>query len=255
MWRFSTGLRKEKVMPFGSLSLTWPRLPRPWLDTSGKDYFGTSLNNNQAFIEHIYHNTLKKTMADDAGGIAYWTGLLEDGSSRGVVVAALVGVIQDYAPGGSNYNPDDTATVAAYQQFTNRVTVCDYMADTLWSPPPGWNETTQFSFTGMNVTSDSATVINAQHTIDLLKQMYSSSPWPMHRHDAKNTGCSPYAGPSSPVEKWRYMLPVTVTDASPVVGTDGTIYIGNGQSGFGGIHDGSNFGKPGIGNKFRNNLD
>jgi hypothetical protein len=109
------------------------------------------------------------------------------------------------------------------------------MADTLWSPPPGWSETTQFSSTGLNVNSDSGTVITAQYTIDSLNQMYNSAPWPMHRHDAKNTGRSPYAGPSSPIEKWRFMLPTTVTDASPVVGKDGTIYIGNGQSGSGGI--------------------
>jgi hypothetical protein len=68
-----------------------------------------------------------------------------------------------------------------------------------------------------------------------ISQTGTDIPWPMHRHDARNTGRSPYAGPSNPVEKWRFMLPSTVTNASPVIGTDGTIYIGNGQSGSGGI--------------------
>ena len=31
------------------------------------EYFGTSLNTDQAFIEHIYSNTLGKTLQDDEG--------------------------------------------------------------------------------------------------------------------------------------------------------------------------------------------
>ena len=53
------------------------------LDTSAaKDYFGSSLDSNQAFIEHIYLNTLNKTATADPDGIAYWTGLLDKGTSR-----------------------------------------------------------------------------------------------------------------------------------------------------------------------------
>ncbi len=55
--------------------------------------------------------------------------LLEAGSSRGSVVASLVSVIEDYAPGGPYYNPSDAATIAAYNQFINRTIVSDYMAD------------------------------------------------------------------------------------------------------------------------------
>jgi hypothetical protein len=42
---------------------------------AAKDYFGANLNSNQAFIEHIYLNTLNKTLAEDSNGIAYWVGL------------------------------------------------------------------------------------------------------------------------------------------------------------------------------------
>jgi hypothetical protein len=106
------------------------------LDTQAvKDYFGVNLNTNQAFIEHIYLNTLNKTIADDFDGISYWVGMLDAGTSRGEAVAALVGAIKNYAPDGPYYDPNDAATVAAYNQFMHRVAVSDYMADNVYDPP------------------------------------------------------------------------------------------------------------------------
>ena len=63
--------------------------------TDATTYFGTSLNSNQAFVEHIYLNTLNKTATDDATGIAYWVAELNAGKSRGEVVAALVTAVND----------------------------------------------------------------------------------------------------------------------------------------------------------------
>lgn len=132
---------------------------------AAKNYFGASLNSNQAFIEHIYLNTLNKTLADDPQGIAYWVGQLDRRRTRGAVVAELVGVIKNYAPGGPSYNPNDTATVAAYNQFMNRVAVSNYMAESVQEPPANWATVTQFSPSGLNVTSDAATVVAAQAVI------------------------------------------------------------------------------------------
>lgn len=133
-----------------------------------QDYFGTSLNSNQAFIEHIYLNTLNKEYWDDPVGIAYWVNKLDSGNSRGDVVAQLVGVIEDYAPGGAYYDPDDAVTVAAYNQFTNRVTVSSYMADTVEEPPNGWETITRLDTAGLNVTDDMDSVDQARQFIDTL---------------------------------------------------------------------------------------
>jgi uncharacterized protein (TIGR02145 family) len=131
------------------------------LDTqAAKDYFGANLNTNQAFIEHIYLNTLNKTIADDPSGISYWVSLLDSGTTRGEAVASLVGVIKEYAPGAQYYNPDDAATIAAYNQFTNRVEVSDYMADNVWDTPEDWQTSTSFS-DGLVVTDDPATAYAA----------------------------------------------------------------------------------------------
>jgi hypothetical protein len=218
---------------------SWPDMAtaaNDMLETdAAKDYFGANLNTNQAFIEHIYLNTLNKTISDDADGITYWVDMLESGKSRGEVVSVLVGVIKNYAPTGSFYDPDNTATVAAYNQFINRVEVSDYMARTLWEPPVDWETSTNFS-SGLVVSDNSATVYNAKYVIDALNLAYSTAPWPMHRHDAKNTGYSPFAGPSTGSLKWQFLLPSKVVSASPVIGTDGTIYMSNGQSGSGGVY-------------------
>ncbi|MEE4362332.1 MAG: DUF4214 domain-containing protein [Desulfotignum sp.] len=136
------------------------------LDTGdARAYFGASLDTNQAFIEHIYQNTLNKTIADDAGGIAFWTGLLDAGQTRGAVVAELVGVIENYKPGGPSYDPDDAVTIAAYNQFANRVTVSNYMADTVFDTPSDYATSTAFD-KEMPVTQDAATVAAARARID-----------------------------------------------------------------------------------------
>lgn len=138
------------------------------LDTdAAKNYFGSSLNTNQAFIEHIYLNTLNKSYWDDPFGITYWVGLLNGGKSRGEVVADLVGVIKEYAPDGAYYNPDDPVTIAAYNQFTNRVSVSDYMAVTVQTTPDNWETVTQFGTEGLNVTSETASVDTAKQAINV----------------------------------------------------------------------------------------
>gem|GEM_PF-1173480 len=136
------------------------------LDTdAAKDYFGANLNTNQAFIEHIYLNTLDKTLSDDLDGISYWVNMLDTGISRGEAVAFLVKAINDYAPDGPYYDPDDSTTVAAYNQFTNRVEVSDYMADNVWDTPEDWETSTSFSH-GLVVSDDPETVYAAMAVVN-----------------------------------------------------------------------------------------
>lgn len=139
------------------------------LDTdAARNYFGANLNTNQAFIEHIYLNTLNKTIADDFDGISYWISVLDAGTTRGEAVATLVGAIYDYAPGGPLYDPDDNATVAAYNQFTNRVEVSNYMANNVYATPEDWESSTSFSH-DLVVTDDPGTVSTAKANIDLFR--------------------------------------------------------------------------------------
>jgi hypothetical protein len=147
---------------------TMAQVATAMLDTdAAKNYFGSSLNSNEDFIEHIYLNTLNKTYWDDPMGITYWVNQLNGGKTRGEVVAELVGVIKDYAPGGPYYDPTDQATIDAYNQFTNRVSVSNYMAQTVQNTPNNWETVTRFDPGGLNVTFAPATVDTAKQAINL----------------------------------------------------------------------------------------
>ncbi|UXZ55066.1 DUF4214 domain-containing protein [Halomonas sp. 7T] len=137
--------------------------------TDAQEYFGDTLNDDQAFVELIYANTLNKTPEDDAEGIAYWTGLLESGLSRGEMVAALVAAVADYA------DSEDPATLQAFQQFNNRVAVSNYTADNLETVPADYATSLNFG-ADLTVTADSATVINAQTAVDALVEAQPEPP-------------------------------------------------------------------------------
>ncbi|MFH1700152.1 MAG: PQQ-binding-like beta-propeller repeat protein [Candidatus Zixiibacteriota bacterium] len=53
------------------------------------------------------------------------------------------------------------------------------------------------------------------------------SPWPKFRHDKKNTGRTPYTGPSTPDVVWTFHANDGIV-SSPIIGYDGTIYVGAG---------------------------
>ena len=55
----------------------------------------------------------------------------------------------------------------------------------------------------------------------------ANSPWPMPGHDAQHTGRSSYYGPITPQLKWSFnSVSLSPFTSSPVIGTDGTIYVG-----------------------------
>ena len=120
-----------------------------------KKYFGSSLNSNQAFIEHIYKNTLNKTISDDADGISYWTSQL-DTKSRGQVIVDLIGAAKVPENAGD-----------AQEQFLNRVEVSNYMAVSVEKAPSDYATSTSFS-SGLIVTVANESVDNAHMSINTL---------------------------------------------------------------------------------------
>jgi hypothetical protein len=91
---------------------------------AGMDYFGDTLNDNQAFIEFIYENTLGKTYAQDPEGVDFWVSQLESGRTKGEVIADLV-----YA--ASTAPAADEDAQRAQDQFNNKVAVSDYCAENI----------------------------------------------------------------------------------------------------------------------------
>ncbi len=130
---------------------------------AAKNYFGDSLDSDQAFIEHIYKNTLNKTIDDDKDGIEYWVNQLSN-KSRGEVVHSLIDAIETYSPTGINYNPSDMKTIAAYKQFSNRVLVSDYMANSIYKAPADFKTSTSFN-ADLIVTDEDDTLNLAEESI------------------------------------------------------------------------------------------
>lgn len=124
---------------------------------AAKEYFGSSLDTDQAFIEHIYKNTLNKTIDDDKDGIDYWVSQLADGKSRGDVVSALIDAVATYA------DSTDPKTQDAYNQFNNRVAVSDDTVENVTSMTA--EEASKLSFDVLGVTADAATVDTAKTAV------------------------------------------------------------------------------------------
>jgi len=83
------------------------------LDTAtAKAFFGSSLDDNMAFINHIYQNVLGRTYQDDPAGVNFWVNALKT-YSRGDVVSELI------------KSAEKNNEVA----FTNKVKISDYVVD------------------------------------------------------------------------------------------------------------------------------
>jgi uncharacterized protein YfaP (DUF2135 family) len=121
---------------------------------AAQSYFGSTLYNNQLFIEFIYENTLGKTYAEDPVGVNYWVAELSSGKSKGQVVATLINSVMD---------PQYTG-LPAQDRFINKVEVCSYTAEII-ATCPDVNDLSAFVGFISSVTHDSATVEIAKAAI------------------------------------------------------------------------------------------
>jgi hypothetical protein len=118
---------------------------------AAKTYFGATLTDHQAFIEHIYLNSFGKTYSQDRAGIDYWITELNTGKSQGKVVNSIIVAAQDPSNAG-----------AAQDQFNNRVEVSDYTASKIAK----YTDLTTFEGFIDSVTDDDATVTAAKIAVD-----------------------------------------------------------------------------------------
>ena len=120
-----------------------------------KAYFGDTMNDNAAFVAHIYSYTLGKSYADDPTGQNYWVSELVAGKSKGEMIAALISSAQ---------HPDNAGE--AQDRFNNKVEVSNYCADNIFE------YTDLETFVGFisSVTDSSSTVASAMRAIDSMRQ-------------------------------------------------------------------------------------
>jgi len=116
-----------------------------------QDYFGSSINSDMNFVEHIYSNTLGKNYAQDPEGIDYWVNELNQGKARGEVVAALITAALSSENAGNSQD-----------QFNNKVDVSNYTADYIYK----YSESISFSSFIDGVTYEDSTVSAACSAVD-----------------------------------------------------------------------------------------
>ena len=129
--------------------------------TPAMTYFGPTLDNPQAFIEHIYSNTLGKTYTEDPSGVDYWVQELNQGKTKGEVIAALIVAAQDPVNSG-----------AAQDRFNNKVDVSDFCADKIAE----YTDLDTFKGFIDSVTSEMSTASNAKYAIFTSNGADSQSP-------------------------------------------------------------------------------
>jgi hypothetical protein len=119
-----------------------------------KEYFGSALDTDLAFISHIYENTLGKTYAQDSDGVDFWVSAVESGYSRAEIVVAIVDAAMD-----PKYNG-----LSAQETFINKVAVSNYCAEVIESAT--LDQIDDFIGYVADITHDLSTLRDAQLLID-----------------------------------------------------------------------------------------
>jgi hypothetical protein len=123
-----------------------------------KAYFGDTMNNNGAFVAHIYWYTLGKSYADDPNGQDYWVSELVAGKAKGEMIAALISAAQ---------HPDNAGE--AQDRFNNKVEVSNYCANNIFE----YTDLATFTDFLSSVTGDASSVASAKALIDTQKSNLS----------------------------------------------------------------------------------
>ena len=124
---------------------------------AAKEYFGSALTSDEAFIKHIYKNTLNKTEVEDPEGINFWVKALKSGVSRGTVVAELIKAAQDPKNKG-----------AAQDLFNNKVALSDYTAGKVEGKGQKAKDLAPFKSVLNKITSNPNSVEAAKPAVDAL---------------------------------------------------------------------------------------
>jgi len=125
--------------------------------TAAQEYFGSALTSDEAFIKHIYKNTLNKSEVEDPAGIKFWVDALKAGNSRGLVVSELIKAAIAEANKGT-----------AQDLFNNKVALSDYTAEKVEGKGLGVKDLAPFKEALTKVTSNVNSLTDAKTFVDSL---------------------------------------------------------------------------------------
>ena len=101
---------------------------------AAKDFFGSSMGSDEAFIAHIYATTLNKGAGVDEEGKAFWAKALKEGrADKGTIASELL----KSALSLKYSNDKDPATKAAHNLLVNKIIASNVIADSVKDIPAG----------------------------------------------------------------------------------------------------------------------
>ncbi len=128
--------------------------------------FGTSLDSNEAFVAHLYATILGKGDGVDAAGKAGWVAYLEQGNSKGSMIAEMISVIPNYYEGGSAFADADQVTKDAALFYKNKVAVSDYAVSKVGELEADEIAALVFGTNGLVVDATAASITTAKIAVD-----------------------------------------------------------------------------------------
>jgi hypothetical protein len=139
--------------------------------TGALAYFGTSVDTNAAFIQHIYVNTLGKAAGEDPVGEAFWVAAIDTGMSRSDIVVSMIDAVMMPVNVGKS----------AQVRFSNKVTVSNYAADNIAEPNPDDNNYALTRYVS-DVSDNATSVTTVKATIDAdVSKTAAHAPGPLQR--------------------------------------------------------------------------
>ncbi|QQF51312.1 DUF4214 domain-containing protein [Campylobacter fetus subsp. venerealis] len=161
-----------------------------------KSFLGETLNNNESFVKHLFKNAVNLTefVSDEQkAGLKYWVDLLDNGAlSKADLVGHFVNAAKDPSNAGANQD-----------LFNNKVTVSNYVADTIAKLPlDGLTPDQQNALIQKtvdiinNVSSNSSSVESAKGEVDGLKETLDNPAIDIEKTQAFTTGADKLIGTS-----------------------------------------------------------
>jgi outer membrane protein assembly factor BamB len=197
---------------------------------SGQIVFAYALGTVTPVNTTLLNNTAKATVTGGStSGIANITATIDEYTAGIPITMDTIAPIVSADVLGGTYNNTQTVTLT-----TNDPTSTIYYtingtkpttSSTPYTGPITINSTASLKFAALDPASNWSPVNIQNYLIGTTP--IADSDWPKFQNDINNTGLSGYIGPQTNNTAWIYTTSSNIRYAAPVIGTDGTIYIGN----------------------------
>ena len=178
--------------------------------------------------------TVSKSVLPTSAGAGYTVTYTLTSSNNGAETATNV-TLADVLPAHLTYVPNSATGGGSYNAGTNTLTwTMGMLAPGANGPTVSFQAVvkadavvgTQITNTAGMASTEVPTPVTSTAAIFTVIVNAPGDWWMFHR-DIKHTGCSPFTGPSAPLQKWAFATGGSILGSSPAIGMDGAVYLGS----------------------------